>query len=164
MARARWFEIEQHRRLLAVKARPDTSLSEFRTDGCSGGLSVGWDYLGSVVSKFQAVHGAQPPWENCCIAHDRHYHEGGPADGGEEESHAARLQDDLELKACIRNVGNFRASELSVVYGLSEKEVATIYEHIADLMFLAVRLGGMPCTGLSWRWGYGWPNCGFMDR
>jgi len=19
--------------------------------------------------------------------------------------------------------------------------------------------GGMPCTGLAWRWGYGWPSC-----
>jgi len=23
-----------------------------------------------------------------------------------------------------------------------------------------VRVAGGPCTGLDWRWGYGWPDCG----
>ena len=23
----------------------------------------------------------------------------------------------------------------------------------------SVRLGGIPCTGLEWRWGFGLPNC-----
>jgi hypothetical protein len=33
------------------------------------------------------------------------------------------------------------------------------YAAIADAIFAAVRLGGAPCSGLSWRWGYGFPNC-----
>ena len=28
-----------------------------------------------------------------------------------------------------------------------------------ELMFIAVRIGGGPCTGLAWRWGHGWPPC-----
>ena len=30
---------------------------------------------------------------------------------------------------------------------------------IADLMYRAVRIGGVPCTGLPWPWDYGWPEC-----
>jgi hypothetical protein len=37
--------------------------------------------------------------------------------------------------------------------------VGFIYQGIADLMYRAVRLGGIPCSGLPWRWGYGWPAC-----
>jgi len=40
-----------------------------------------------------------------------------------------------------------------------EKQVMSLYESIAESMYTAVRLGGMPCTGLAWRWGYGWPAC-----
>lgn len=156
---AKRLELAQHRRLRAVKEKPDTKLSEFSTDGCSGGLSVGWDYLGSAVQKFQSVHGTRPPWENCCIAHDRLYHAAGPSDGDEAESYTARLKADVELRACVREVGKSRTNQLSDVYGLSEKENITIYEHISELMFLAVRLGGVPCSGLSWRWGFGWPGC-----
>jgi hypothetical protein len=156
---AKQLELSQHRRLLTVKARPNAKLSEFSTDGCSGGLSVGWDYLGSAVPKFQSIHGTQPPWEYCCIAHDRLYHAGGPSDGEEAESYAARLKADVELRACVREVGKNRTNQLSDAYGLSEKKIVAIYEQISELMFLAVRLGGVPCSSLSWRWGFGWPGC-----
>ena len=33
------------------------------------------------------------------------------------------------------------------------------HEAVASLMYRAVRLGGIPCSGLPWRWGYGWPEC-----
>jgi hypothetical protein len=59
----------------------------------------------------------------------------------------------------VREVGNSRISHLRDAYGLSKKESVAIYRHISELMFLAVRLGGVPCTGLSWRWGFGWPSC-----
>ena len=35
-----------------------------------------------------------------------------------------------------------------------------LYAAIAELMYRAVRIGGIPCSGLPWRWGYGWPECG----
>lgn len=158
-AQTRQLELTQHRRLLALKARPGAKLSRFSTDGCSGGLSVGWDYLGSAVQKFQSVHGTRPPWENCCIAHDHLYHAAGPPDGNVAESYAARLKADVELSACVRDVGKSRTSQLSDAYGLSEKETVAVYGQIAELMYLAVRLGGVPCSGLSWRWGFGWPGC-----
>jgi hypothetical protein len=47
----------------------------------------------------------------------------------------------------------------SADYGLSGQEVETLYAAIAALMYRAVRVGGMLCTGLPWRWGYGWPEC-----
>ena len=158
-AQAKQLELTQHRRLLAVKARPDAKLSEFSTDGCSGGLSVGWDYLSSAVPKFQSVHGTQPPWENCCIVHDRLYHSAGQLRGDEVESYTARLQSDIGLKSCVREVGNSRTNQLSDAYGLSGGKTVAIYKQISELMFLVVRLGGVPCSGLSWRWGFGWPSC-----
>lgn len=63
------------------------------------------------------------------------------------------------LKACVLETGVQRAPQLSGAYNISEKEVALIYTAIADLMYRAVRIGGMPCTGLPWRWSYGWPKC-----
>jgi hypothetical protein len=158
-AQTKQLELTQHRRLLAVKARPTAKLSEFSTDGCSGGLSVGWDYLGSAVPKFQSVHGSQPPWENCCVVHDRLYHAAGRPHGDEVESYTARLQADIGLKSCVRDVSTSRTNHLSDAYGLSGEQIVAIYKQISELMFLVVRLGGVPCSGLSWRWGFGWPSC-----
>ena len=44
-------------------------------------------------------------------------------------------------------------------YGLSVDQVEVLYDSIAGLMYRAVRIGGVPCSGLPWRWGYGWPAC-----
>ena len=82
----RKLELGRHEQLLAKKRDTASRLSEFTSDGCSGGLSVGWNYL-------------------------------------------------------------------------STEEVARIYKVIGDLMYRAVRIGGVPCSGLPWRWGYGWPEC-----
>ena len=57
-----------------------------------------------------------------------------------------------------------RAEKLGENYGLNKGQVTTLYRDIADSMHAAVRLGGMPCTGLSWRWGYGWPQCDWSRR
>jgi hypothetical protein len=48
---------------------------------------------------------------------------------------------------------------LSAEYGIGEDDVRLLYNSLAEGMYGAVRIGGAPCTGLSWRWGYGWPNC-----
>ena len=63
------------------------------------------------------------------------------------------------LEACVINTGARRAPELSLQYDLSMEDVEQIYQVIADLMYRAVRIGGVPCSGLPWRWGYGWPSC-----
>ena len=44
-------------------------------------------------------------------------------------------------------------------YDVEEDTVRQAYATVAGAMFLAVRLGGGPCTALSWRWGYGYPHC-----
>ncbi len=152
-------EIERHKLFMAKKHQPDSTLAEFTTDGCSGGLSVGWEYLADVLPHFQTVHGKQPAWESCCITHDRAYHTGGPLEGTAEISYEARKEADLILKNCVLATGTKRWPELMKEYNIPETEVKQIYSVIAELMYISVRLGGIPCTNLSWRWGYGWPEC-----
>ena len=152
-------ELARHQRLVMRKVEPGTTLAAFVSDGCSGGLSVGWHYLAGRFPDFRARHGGRPPWEACCIAHDRRYHAGGGAGLDARTSFAARLAADRELRSCVERVGPVRAPELRTEYGLAREEVGILYATIADLMYHAVRLGGVPCTGLPWRWGYGWPAC-----
>ena len=75
------------------------------------------------------------------------------------QSFAAREQADEELRACVLTTATDRGDQLRAEYGIDDEQVAALYETIATSMHLAVRLGGMPCTGLAWRWGYGWPDC-----
>jgi hypothetical protein len=148
-----------HGRLVLIKAAPGSVLADFTTDGCSGGLSAGWDYLAQRLPAFRDRHGERPPWELCCVAHDRLYHTGGPRDAMASESFGARKAADLALKVCVLEAGIERTQELVDEYGLSAEQVGTIYEAVAELMYRAVRVGGVPCSGLPWRWGYGWPDC-----
>jgi len=112
-----------------IKLR-ELALTPFVSDGCSGGLSSVWNTLP------EALAGALP-FEACCIAHDRSYHF-----GGEEQTaragYDARLAADRTLQTCVAENGG---------------------QVVADAMFHAVRLGGGPCSGLSWRWGYGRADC-----
>jgi len=156
----RQIELGHHVELLARMALPDSTLATFTTDGCSGGLSVGWEYLAGEIEDVHNTHGIRPPWEDCCIEHDRHYHAGPGNDATAEESFVARKQADLALQACVIATGHTRAQTLSVEYGVSPASVDTLYTVIANLMYRAVRLGGIPCSTLPWRWGYGWPQCG----
>ncbi|MCP4289270.1 MAG: hypothetical protein GY792_33425 [Gammaproteobacteria bacterium] len=155
----RQLEMGRHERLAARKAQTDSTLAEFTTDGCSGGLSVGWEYLAGKIRQFQTVHGMHPAWEPCCIEHDRAYHTGGPREATASWSFEVRKKADLALQACVLTTGIRRTPELSAEYGISAREVEILYNTIASLMYRSVRIGGMPCTGLPWRWGYGWPEC-----
>jgi len=71
----------------------------------------------------------------------------------------ARRAADLALRACVLETGPARAPLLGAEYGWSETQVMAFYATVSELMYRAVRLGGMPCSGLPWRWGYGWPAC-----
>ena len=77
-----------------------------------------------------------------------------------EESFVARKQADLALLSCVVETGKTRQEELTVKYDVSAGTVETLYAAIAELMYRAVRIGGIPCSALPWRWGYGWPECG----
>ena len=152
-------EMGRHEQFAARKKQPESVLMEFTTDGCSGGLSVGWQYLAGKNEYFKITHSEHPPWELCCIEHDQLYHTGGFRDSTAVMSFDARKEADLALRDCVVETGVQRTPELSVEYNVSPKEIAILYTAISDLMYRAVRLGGMPCTGLPWRWGYGWPEC-----
>ncbi len=155
----RHLEMDRHEKLQALKSNPKNHLTEFTTDGCSGGLSVGWEYLAGKVQNFRETHGAEPAWQSCCEIHDHAYHVGGLRSGTVAMSFEARRKADLDLKACVIETGLTRIPELTKEYNVSATELKHIYNGIANMMYGAVRIGGMPCTDLSWRWGYGWPDC-----
>lgn len=153
------FELNRHSKLLAEIAVPASTLAPFTSDGCSGGLSVGWQYMAGKISAFESIHGEHPPWESCCISHDGIYHSGVLKNDTSSMSFSRRKEADTQLKTCVIETGKARSSVLLTEYDVTAAELETIYQTIGDLMYRAVRLGGMPCTGLPWRWGFGWPGC-----
>lgn len=138
-------EVWLHRPLMRAIAAPEATLQPFVSDGCSGGMSDLWAAAAAGIPAFHRLAGATPPWENCCNIHDSAYHNAGGA-GSAEESAVARLTADTALRDCL-------------VATSPDAEMQPAFDAIGDAMFNAVRLGGAPCTGLSWRWGYGWPHC-----
>ena len=152
-------ELSLHQKFQDRIAAADSLLADFTSDGCSGGLSVGWDNFARQVGFFRERHGSLPPWESCCVEHDRAYHGGGGSGITAMESHRLREVADDRLRACVVATVTGRSTDLRSEYGLSENQVKALYTTIAASMHSAVRLGGMPCTGLAWRWGYGWPQC-----
>jgi hypothetical protein len=154
----RTLELPAHRLLIEGVAAPETLLTPFASDGCSGGLSSSWRVVADLVPGFAEAHQAAPPWEACCVAHDRAYHVAGGA-RTPEASYAARLEADTALRACVIATGETRLADLAARYGGSETQVRRAYAAIAEAMFTAVRLGGGPCSGLPWAWGFGYPGC-----
>ena len=152
-------EIAGHEKLTSLKNNPLNQLNDFVSDGCSGGLSIGWEYLAGKVQKFEEIHGRKPPWEACCISHDSAYHSAGGRDISAVDSFEQRRRADQLLKQCVQRTGTERSADLVGVYGASGEDIELLYEVVSDLMYRAVRIGGVPCTGLPWRWGYGWPDC-----
>jgi len=151
-------EIPSHRWLAEVRRAPDTKLAPFTTDGCSGGMSALWTFIAERYPAFAEAHQGVPPWQDCCVAHDRAYHSGG-VDPDPEASYAARIAADEELQRCVTATASERDVVLQELYGMNSAQVRRVYAAIGAAMFHAVRLGGGPCTGLPWRWGYGYPRC-----
>lgn len=158
----RSLELPAHRALIARMGEADTRLTPFTTDGCSGGLSDVWRLVSAQLPDFAAAHETAPPWEDCCVIHDRAYH---AIAGSEtpEDSYEARLHADTELRSCVIETGRGRETQLASLYDVSRETVAQAYAAIAEAMYLAVRFGGAPCSGLPWRWGYGWPDCSILQ-
>ena len=153
-------ELPAHRSFMTT--RSEAALAPFTTDGCSGGLSAGWTLVAETFPDFAAVQGDVPPWEACCIIHDRAYHDGGGAEDA-EASYDARVQADEELRSCVRETGESHLEALAIRYDTTPETVRRAYGTIADAMYMAVRFGGGPCSGLPWRWGYGYPQCTPFD-
>lgn len=150
-------ELKGHRALRDVRENtPDPA--PFTTDGCSGGLSDVWAYVAERFPAFAEAHQARPPWEACCVIHDRAYHRAG-WDLDPERSYDNRLEADRQLRACVLATADARSTRLGDGYGLTPEQVGAAYSAIAQAMYLAVRLGGGPCMDMPWRWGYGYPPC-----
>ncbi|MEM7319263.1 MAG: hypothetical protein AAF408_09610 [Pseudomonadota bacterium] len=154
------FEMPAHRALMRVVGSAD--LTPFESDGCSGGLSSSWSLVAETFPDFAATYEQAPPWETCCVIHDRAYHNGGGAMDA-ERSWQARLQADTALDQCVRGVAERRMGEFEILYNATPDQIRAAYGTIAGAMFLAVRFGGGPCSGLPWRWGFGYPSCSVFD-
>jgi hypothetical protein len=141
-----------------AKAKATGGPAPFTTDGCSGGLSSTWQSVAAYWPQFARDHRQQPPFEACCVTHDRAYHNAGAAQMA-PDSYEARLKADRALQVCVTETGHARRAKLAVLYGVSESQVSEAYELLAGSMYYSVRFGGGPCSGLSWRWGYGYDPC-----
>lgn len=155
---ARAVELAAHTRLMEVATVAGAHPDAFTTDGCSGGMSASWSVAAKAFRSFAATHAARPPWEACCVTHDRSYHAAAGAVTA-EASYAARRSADQELRACVIATGEARRDQLAEAYGMTPAQVSAAYAAGADAIFASVRVGGGPCTGLPWRWGYGFPDC-----
>lgn len=147
-----------HNALMTTLDRSDPQLAPFETDGCSGGLSEVWRLVADSFPDFAAAHETAPPWEVCCVVHDRAYHN---ASGARDAaaSFDFRLKADQALQACVVETGESRKEEISAVYRVTPDRISSAYAAIAGAMYLAVRVGGWPCSGLPWRWGFGYAGC-----
>lgn len=154
----RWIELPQHGKLIDLIQDPTTTLAPFVTDGCSGGMSAAWEPVAQIIPDFSEEYLQAPPWEDCCVIHDRAYHD---IDGAQTaiESYETRLKADYTLMQCVLQDGAQRRAALAEEFSTSASVVDQAYTLIANGMYQAVRLGGGPCSGLSWRWGYGYPSC-----
>ena len=152
----RSIEMPAHRALIAQSAASE--LTPFETDGCSGGLSTSWRFVADTFPSFGALYEAHPPWEYCCVTHDRAYHNAGGATRA-EDSFDARLSADDTLRACVKQHGDDHAEDYADRYDMTPDQIRAAHSITAEAMYAAVRLGGGPCSGLSWRWGFGYPGC-----
>lgn len=159
MGLSRAVELPAHRVLMETKR--GAALAPFETDGCSGGMSTIWSTIAVQFPDFAKVHGALPPWEACCQVHDVTYHRAGDATDA-PASFEARKQADEALRACVVDTGERDLPRIAEAYGVSEDLLRQTYRGIGDAMYLAVRFGGGPCSGLPWRWGYGYPGCSVL--
>ncbi len=152
----RGVELPAHRALVAQSA--GQSLSPFESDGCSGGMSASWRLVADTFPSFAAVYEAHPPWESCCVTHDRAYHDAGGA-VTPDASFDARLAADRALRQCVKDFGATHAQDYAARYDMTPEQVISAMSITAEAMYMAVRFGGGPCTGLPWRWGFGYPEC-----
>jgi hypothetical protein len=159
MGFSRAVELPAHRVLMETIR--GAALAPFETDGCSGGMSTIWRTIAVQFPDLAEVHGALPPWEACCEVHDFTYHRAGDATEA-LASFEARKQADEALRACVVETGEQELPRIAAAFGVSEDLLRQTYRGIGDAMYLAVRFGGGPCSGLPWRWGYGYSGCSVL--
>jgi hypothetical protein len=148
------FENWQMSVLAQVQTRAGVNIQPFRTDGCSGGMSLGWQMFADTFPAFAEKFGDKPPWEHCCVEHDRAYWLGETQNGYEK-----RLIADTQLRQCVVEFGQAHSRDYAQQFEMEQVTIETQFTRAANMMYAAVRLGGKPCSFLPWRWGYGWPHC-----
>jgi hypothetical protein len=147
-------EREMMRRLAAVQHDAGGIPVPFQTDGCSGGLSIAWATLAGRFPRFAASYGDHPPWQGCCIEHDRAYWRGETVDG-----YTVRKSADGALRRCVQTTGRERAEAIAAALEVTPQDAVRLVDVAGNLMYAAVRIGGAPCTVFPWRWGYGFAHC-----
>ncbi len=151
-------EIWRHSKLQSLREDDPAALVPFATDGCSGGMSAAWGAMARAFPWFARVFAHEAPWHECCVVHDKAYHLGGE-NSEAEAGYFARLKADEELRVCVQHEADAQSEALALQYDSSPEDVEAAIYFVADRMYEAVRVGGLPCSGLPWRWGYGWPQC-----
>ena len=134
---AKAFEIPFHKTLQETRMSGQGQPNTFTTDGCSGGLSDSWKLVAKTFPDFEDAHTGQPPWERCCVTHDRAYHSAGPSPEP-EDSFRARLIADRTLEACVRNTGEDRIADVAVRYNVEPEQVRQAYATISGAMLEVV--------------------------
>lgn len=147
-------EIAAMEQLEEQKLRGERSV--FVSDGCSGNISQIWQRsvtsLSSLSTQFADAYQSAStlPFEAACIEHDRLYHAG-------EGGYAGRLVADMQLRRDIIEYAIAHSDEIKARTGIEERaRVLQLYEIVADTMYQGVRIGGVPCTGKPYAWGYGY--------
>lgn len=148
--------LEHENMLLLEEVKEVHEIEPFVTDGCSGNVSDAWvvavkgvsDILPSIGERYKTAQ--EIPFEYACVEHDRAYHLG-------EGGYVGRLKADMVLRDEIIQYAITHTSEIKQRLGLDTDEAAIfLYESIADAVYHGVRLGGAPCTGMPYAWGYGY--------
>lgn len=148
--------VERNNMILLEDVKKSYPLDSFVTDGCSGNVSRSWkvvvaelsDIFPEVSVRYQQTKVI--PFEFACVEHDGLYHKG-------EGGYLARLRADIELRDEILEYAITNTEEIKLRTGLKTDEaVIFLYEIISDMVYRGVRLGGAPCTGMPYAWGYGY--------
>lgn len=145
-----------------AEAKEHYPIDAFISDGCSGNASRGWsvavEELSKISPRFDGLYADTKniPFEYACIAHDESYHVG-------EGGYAARLLADHTLRSDIIFYGITNTEKIKERTGLrTDEEAMFLYEVVAETVYRSVRLGGAPCTGTPYAWGFGY-NSGVCE-
>lgn len=153
------WKIAPYERLRRSYLASGRKLSRFWSDGCSAGLSPGWR-MAALANPFLARNATGgPPFEHCCVEHDRVYHSAARDYPSPQASIRARALADDALRRCVRRSGLEVKRKIEATTGVSASATALSYGFLGEVMQGAVTAAGGPCTGASWRWGNGSAQC-----
>lgn len=147
-------EVRQMQQLAHTKEV--VSIAPFESDECSGNVSAGWNSvvteLSAISAKFAATYEDMQsiPFAEACVTHDELYHSG-------EGGYVGRLRADNQLRQDILDYGIDNAELIQKRLQLDNtSEAIFVYELIAEAVYRGVRIGGAPCTGKAYAWGFGY--------